>query len=465
MTGRGKGTRRDGSTGARAPRVLALAGVTAIAAFLVVGTGAVAGAQTTTEPSTEPSTTTVTDPPVSAAAVTSFTKAFAPSDIDPDGTSTLTFNIGVDADTAVNLTDTLPSGVVIASAPNVNQSAACLTPAVTATAGGSSITWSGTVLVATQPCVISVDVTAGNEGSYQNTAHATVGAVVSNAQATLLVTGPPIFTKSFDPQVIAAGGVSKLTILIDSSANPVDVTNLDITDTLENGLKLATPNNVATTCTGGSLNSPADGGTSIHYSGGTVGAGKTCTVTADVTATEIRAYPNVASMTSSQNDVAITATQELVVSPLVLTKTFVEGSIVSGGTASFNITAHNQGGEVLNNVVIDDPLATACNHTFPTLAANETQTYTCSLAGVTAGFTNTANATATTASGRTVTATASAAVTVTPAGTAATTTPSTPTLALTGGNTTLLTVIGFSVLALGAVLTILASPRRRLARR
>ena len=54
----------------------------------------------------------------------------------------------------------------------------------------------------------------------------------------------------------------------------------------------------------------------------------------------------------------------LVVTPLVVTKTFVEGSITSGGTATFNITIRNDGNEDLINIVADDPLAPECNRSF-----------------------------------------------------------------------------------------------------
>ena len=73
--------------------------------------------------------------------------------------------------------------------------------------------------------------------------------------------------------------------------------------------------------------------------------------------------------------------------------------VVQGQSASFTLTVTNTGNIPLSDVVVTDPLATACNRAFATLAVGEVQTFTCTLANLQSSFTNiaTVNANAGTA--------------------------------------------------------------------
>nr|BFE51512.1 DUF11 domain-containing protein [Saccharothrix mutabilis subsp. capreolus] len=66
-----------------------------------------------------------------------------------------------------------------------------------------------------------------------------------------------------------------------------------------------------------------------------------------------------------------------------------------GDTVTFTITATNRSALPLSNVVFDDPLAPDCNTTIPTIAANETISYTCTTIAGSDDFTNTITATGT----------------------------------------------------------------------
>lgn len=68
-------------------------------------------------------------------------------------------------------------------------------------------------------------------------------------------------------------------------------------------------------------------------------------------------------------------------------------TVISGGDAVFTINVTNDGIFDLTNVVVSDPLAPACDNTFGALAIGVTVSYICTLANVTAGFTNTATVT------------------------------------------------------------------------
>ncbi|MBN1640330.1 MAG: DUF11 domain-containing protein [Anaerolineae bacterium] len=59
-----------------------------------------------------------------------------------------------------------------------------------------------------------------------------------------------------------------------------------------------------------------------------------------------------------------------------------------GERATFTITVRNTGGEVLDGVTVEDPLAPACGRIVGALASQESVRYACAIGGVTASFTN-----------------------------------------------------------------------------
>ena len=99
---------------------------------------------------------------------------------------------------------------------------------------------------------------------------------------------------------------------------------------------------------------------------------------------------------------------------IAITKLPATQTIASGGTATWTIVVTNTGDVTLTNVTVADPLAPNCvSSTIGTLAPAASSTaYTCTLSGVTAGFTNIATATGTPPTGPNVTASASAVVIV-----------------------------------------------------
>nr|NIQ80124.1 hypothetical protein [Anaerolineae bacterium] len=66
-------------------------------------------------------------------------------------------------------------------------------------------------------------------------------------------------------------------------------------------------------------------------------------------------------------------------------------NVVQGGTASFEIQVTNTGDVDLTNVVVSDPNAPDCAATFASIPVGGSETYTCQVTNVQAGFTNTAS--------------------------------------------------------------------------
>ena len=115
------------------------------------------------------------------------------------------------------------------------------------------------------------------------------------------------------------------------------------------------------------------------------------------------------------DDVTTTAEQNPAIS---ITKDPASQRFLNGGTANFTITVTNTGNVTLTNVTVTDALAPGCARTSAQLGANATLapgasfSYACTLANVTADFTNSATATGTPPVGADVTDTDTAEVDV-----------------------------------------------------
>jgi hypothetical protein len=95
------------------------------------------------------------------------------------------------------------------------------------------------------------------------------------------ITIAPMITKVFGTDPITSGGISTLTLTI-TNPNATVLTGVAVADTYPVQITNATPNNAATTCTGGAVTA-VDGGPSVALSGASITASGSCTVTVDVT--------------------------------------------------------------------------------------------------------------------------------------------------------------------------------------
>src|SRR5437660_211078 len=183
--------------------------------------------------STEGGTSTTATATVTVVAPATISKAFNPTSIPKNGTSTITFTIsnpnnpGTPSNgdlTGEAFSDTLPvSGgagsatLVVSGTPNVTNTCG---GTVTATAGSGGISLTGgSIATPGATCTIVVNVTGTQSGTVTNTTGAVSstngGTGATSNTATLIVASPPSSTKSFNPtQIAQTTGVSTLTLNI-----------------------------------------------------------------------------------------------------------------------------------------------------------------------------------------------------------------------------------------------------------
>jgi uncharacterized repeat protein (TIGR01451 family) len=290
-------------------------------------------------------------------------KAFSPNPIPVGGVSTLTFtimnsNVGT-ALTGVAFTDSFPVGMQVAATPNATTTG-CGSPTFAPAAGNTSVSFSGGTILASGTCTVTVNVTATAAGDKANTTGnvtSTNGGTGNTGTDTLTVLSPPNIAKAFSPNPIAVGGVSTLTFTIMNSNVGTALTGVSFTDSFPAGLQVAATPNATTTGCGLPTFAPAAGNTSVSFSGGTIAASGTCTVTVDVTATTGGAKVNTTgSVTSTNGGTGNTGTDTLsVVSPPSIAKAFSPNPIGVGGVSTLTFTIMNpNAGTSLTGVAFTD---------------------------------------------------------------------------------------------------------------
>jgi trimeric autotransporter adhesin len=270
----------------------------------------------------------------SSCTVPSITSSFLPPTIAVGGTSTLTFNLtnpNVGPMTGVAFTDTLPSGLAIASPSNLSNSCGG-SVVVDATAG--SITLSGGSIANSGQCSISVSVIGTALGDFVNTS-SVVSADDSGAgnstSASIAVLGPTL-AESFDVSTLPLGASTTLNFTVGNPFTSMPLTGVGFTDTLPAGLVVATPNGLSSGAgdcqsSGGTVTAPA-GGNSISLSGASINASDSCTFSVIVTAVQAGVQTNVTGVVTSNEGTGNTATASVTV--------FVPVALSAVGTATPN---------------------------------------------------------------------------------------------------------------------------------
>ena len=167
----------------------------------------------------------------------------------------------------------------------------------------------------------------------------------------------PTLSKAFNPTTIGPGSTAALQLTI---ANPsaTAIRNLSFSDSLPAGLTIAVPSSATTDCFNATLSAPA-GGTTITLSSDGIGAGSSCTVTVNVTASAVGSYLNTTSTLASDNGTSPAASATLTVAGNRpgFSKSFSPSSIFFGERSRLTFTIDN-GANASNalNLTFSDPL-------------------------------------------------------------------------------------------------------------
>jgi uncharacterized repeat protein (TIGR01451 family) len=273
-----------------------------------------------------------------------FAKAFVPSVLAGGITGSLVLTIDNTASSlaadALDFTDNLPAGVSIATPSNATTS--CTGGTLTAMAGTGAITYSGGSVAAASSCIVSVDVFSNVVGMHVNTTGdlTSTSGNSGTAMATLTVPQPLGFAKAFTPDTVPGGSPSTLTFVL-ANSSAYDATSVSLNDNLPAGMVVATPPNASTTCMGGTLTAVSGSGL-VTYSGGTVLASSSCTVTLDVTASAPGAYVNTTGdLTSSLGNSGTAMATLTVAAPLSFGKSFSPDTVLAGATSTLTLDLEN----------------------------------------------------------------------------------------------------------------------------
>jgi uncharacterized repeat protein (TIGR01451 family) len=352
-------------TDTQGTNVISLSGATlagsASCTFAVNVTGSSAGQQSNTTgavTSTEGGTGNTASASTTVVAPPSIAKAFNPSAISVNATSSLTFTItnpaaNTVAEAGVAFTDTLPTGLTVASGTTT----VCGGTLTTTTPTGIAL--SGASIAVNSQCQFSVTVTGAASGQYTNTTGnvtSTNGGTGNTASAGLTVASPPSIAKAFGAASIPLNGTTSLTFTINNPNTNLALTGIAFTDALPAGLVVATPNGLTNNC-GGTATAVA-GASSVSLSAGTLASSASCTISANITGTTAGVKNNSVQVTSTEAGTGNTSNASItVVGPPTISKSFGASSVPLNGSTSLSFTIHNNNTTVsLSGVAFSDTL-------------------------------------------------------------------------------------------------------------
>ena len=329
---------------------------------------------TSSTPGSQPNTTsgvTTTQTPTAGTAsntatlsvgLPTITKAFNPTSIPSGGSSTVTLtlkNTNTTPLTGGAFTDTLSKMSALGGA--VGGTCVGTTP-TSLTAGATALSFSGITIPANSSCTVAFSVTSSTVGSLPNATSGvkttqTPTAGTGSNTATLDV-GAPTIAKAFAPSTIQSGGSSTVTLTLTNS-NTAALTGGAFSDTLSKMSALGGA--VGGTCVGTTPTSLTAGATALSFSGITIPASGSCTVTFSVTSSTAGSLPNATSgvkttQTPTAGSVSNTATLTVLAAPTI-TKAFNPASIPSGGSSTVTLTLKNTNTTALTGGAFTDTLS------------------------------------------------------------------------------------------------------------
>ncbi|WP_020210969.1 SdrD B-like domain-containing protein [Gilvimarinus chinensis] len=291
-------------------------------------------------------------------------KNFAPDTVGPGGESTARITLsnldGSRPITGIDVTDNLPTGMVLAQDPNAYTTCNGNT-SITATPGTDRVTLIGASLAPAASCELLFTVTVEGSSDWVNTL--LPGDIIADGgllnrtpvSATLYYQAPevPLISKAINPGVIAPGERARLTITVTNASQ--DLTGLQLTDFftedglsggIANGMKVASPAQATTTCPGGVV--VAEPGTEqVGVSGVNLAADEACEVAVNVTSTTVGTITNTIPMEAIVTNEGATNTTTFAQSTLSTTnsvgisKQFSPRVIAPGAETRLRITFYN----------------------------------------------------------------------------------------------------------------------------
>ena len=289
----------------------------------------------------------------------SIAKVFNPSEIGLNATSALTFTItnpaaNPVAETGVAFSDTLPSGLTVASAT------ATVCGGTLTTTAPTSIALSGAAIATNSNCQFSVTITGTVSGSYTNTTapvSSANGGTGNTANANLTVDSPPMVTNAFGAGTIPLNGTTSLSVTI-NNPNMSSMTGVAFTNNLPAGLVIAATPNVANTC-GGTVTAAAGSGT-FSLSAGAIGSMASCAVSVNVKGASLGVETDSVQVSSSAGISAL-ASNDLTVIQDAQTITFTSTPPASAAvTGSYVVSASASSGLAIAFSIDANSTAGAC---------------------------------------------------------------------------------------------------------
>ena len=243
--------------------------------------------------------------------------------------------------TGAIFTDSLPTGLVVATTPAASSTCGGV---VTALPSATSVRFTGGTLAANSVCTLAVSVLSNISGTYTNQIPAggvTTFEGVSNEEATsakLVVSSPVGLSKAFSPTVIPANGTSTLTFTLGNPNSSAITLAAALTDTLPSApgqMVVAAVPAVVSTCTGAVT--AGAGATSITLANGTSIPAGGCTVSVNVTASAIGGHINSIPVGALQtnvgsNQAAANATLSVSTQGYISGKAFKDNNTTPNGT-------------------------------------------------------------------------------------------------------------------------------------
>ena len=298
------------------------------------------------------------------------TKTFSPTLIQQGGTSTLTFtlvNAAAVPLTNVSFSDSYPAGLANATPLVLGGTCADIAVSGTTVAGGSVFNLTSATIPASGTCTVTVPVTSNIPSAADGYANSTSGATSTQSGAAvgspsntakLVVAGTPTISKSFTPGQIAPGGVSALTFTLTNPGN-LPLTNATFNDSLAN-MSVSAIQSATGTCVGAVGNSFTAGQTNLNFSGLSIPANSSCTLTITVTSAVSGSNPNMSSGVSSDQTpvpgLPSNTANLLVYFPPNINKDFSPSTITTVGTSTVSLTLANPNAIPLTGVAFSDTL-------------------------------------------------------------------------------------------------------------